>query len=40
MAVFWLGSMGFVPFLLTVLIFVWLGKHGFFDSDSTETGAD
>lgn len=27
-------------FFLAVVFLVWLGKHGFFDSDSTETEAN
>lgn len=40
MTVFWFGSIGFVPFLLAVLVFVWLNKRGFFDPDSTEAEED
>ncbi len=40
MAIFYIGSIGFVPLLLTVALFVWLGKHGFFDEPSEEAGSD
>ncbi len=36
MAIFSIGSVGFVPLLLTIALFVWLGKHGFFNEPSEE----
>ena len=38
MAIFYIGSIGFVPLLLTIALFVWLGKHGFFEPSEEADG--